>query len=179
MKPLMPRAVAVWLIENTSLTFKQIADFCMIHLLEVESIANEETHKSLQPMNPISSGELSEEDIKACELDPTKSLAYVESKEYNKYTKVVKKDSTKQSKFKKKAKPESILWIINHYPDINDYQISKLLRTTTNTIKSIRSKGYWNYKNLSPKNPVSLGLCEEQALSKLIESSAKKLQDQA
>lgn len=177
MKPLMPRAVAIWLIKNTGLTFQQIADYCGLHILEIESLANEESNKYLQPVDPIATKELDQNNLEECEEDPSKSLIYVESKEYNSYSKIFNKNTT-QSKFKRKAKPESILWIISNYPDINDYQISKLLSTTANTVKAIRSKSYWNYKNLVAKNPVSLGLCEEAALSKLIEN-AKKQQEEA
>ncbi len=173
MKPLMPKAVAIWLIKNTSLTFQQIADYCGLHLLEIESLANEESNKYLQPVDPISTGELKEQNLKECEKDSSKKLVYVESKEYNSYSKVFNKNTT-QSKFKRKAKPESILWIITNYPEINDYQISKLLNTTANTVKTIRSKTYWNYKNLVAKNPVSLGLCEESSLYKIIENSKKQ-----
>jgi hypothetical protein len=175
MKPLMPKAVAIWLIQNTALTFQQIADYCAIHLLEVESLANEESDKYLKSVNPINSGELAQDNLKDCEADPSKKLIYIESKEYNNFAKLSNKNTT-QSKFKRKAKPESILWIITNYPYINDYQVSKLLSTTANTVKAIRSKTYWNYKNLVAKNPVSLGLCEETALSKLIENS-KKIQE--
>ncbi|MDR0484551.1 MAG: DUF1013 domain-containing protein [Alphaproteobacteria bacterium] len=172
MKPLMPKAVAIWLIENTAVSFQQIADYCGLHILEVESLANEETDKSLKPVNPITLGELSQTNITECEKDPSKPLVYIESQEYNAYSKTFAKNTT-QSKFKRKAKPEAILWVISNYPEINDYQVSKLLSTTTNTVKAIRAKSYWNYKNLVAKNPVSLGLVEEEALVKLIESSKK------
>ncbi|MCL2567626.1 MAG: DUF1013 domain-containing protein [Alphaproteobacteria bacterium] len=172
MKPLMPKAVAIWLIENTAVSFQQIADYCGLHILEVESLANEETDKSLKPVNPVASGELSPSNILECEKDSAKSLIYIESQEYNNYSKVFNKNTT-QSKFKRKAKPEAILWVVANYPDINDYQISKLLSTTTNTVKTIRARTYWNYKNLVAKNPVSLGLIEEEVLSKLIESSKR------
>jgi hypothetical protein len=172
-KPLMPKAIAIWLIENTALTFDQIADFCQLHLIEVEALANEESNKFLQGLNPVLTGEVSEDDIKRCEADPHLRLAYLESDAYNKYASKFKKNATKESKFKRKNKPEGILWILNHYPDINNYQISKLLNTTTNTVKAIRAKSYWNYKNLSPKNPVTLGLCSEMDLSALIHSVPK------
>lgn len=177
MKPLMPKAVAIWLIENTALTFQQIADYCGLHILEIESLANEESDKYLKSVNPVATGELNEDNLKECEADSSKALIYIESKEYNSFSKATNKNTT-QSKFKRKAKPESILWVITNYPDINDYQISKLLSTTANTVKTIRSKTYWNYKNLVAKNPVSLGLCEESALSKLIENT-KKQQEEA
>lgn len=172
MKPLMPKAVAIWLIENTSTSFQQIADYCGLHILEVESLANEETDKSLKPVNPVASGELLQSNIEEAEKNPTTPLIYIESAEYNSFSKIVNK-STTQSKFKRKAKPEAILWVVANYPDINDYQISKLLSTTTTTVKNIRAKTYWNYKNLTAKNPVNLGLVEEEVLSKLIESSKK------
>ncbi|MFL1780712.1 DUF1013 domain-containing protein [Candidatus Hepatincolaceae symbiont of Richtersius coronifer] len=165
--PLNPKAVAIWLVENTSLTFEQIANFCGFHVLEVEALANEEINKSLRGLNPITTGETTEEEIERCQKDPQANLKYFESEEYSKY-KSAKKILIKQSKFKRKTKPECILWVLNHYPQINDYQISKLLGSTINVVKSIRSKSYWNYNNLSPKNPVTEHLCTEEALFNLI-----------
>lgn len=173
-KPLMPKGTAIWLIENTALTFKQIADFCGLHILEIESLADEENFKSLKGLNPILSGELSEEALAQAQNDPNMVLVYNVNKEYEKYAKSIKKDSKKESRFKRKNKPEAILWLITNYSKINDYQISKLLNTTANTVKSIRSKTYWNYKNLSPKNPVTLELCTEEALTKLIQTIKDK-----
>ena len=170
-KPLMPKAVAIWFIENTSLTFDQIADFCGLHLIEVEALANEESSKFLQGINPIFTKEVLEADIKKCEQDNSLRLKYIESEEYNKYSSKFKKNATKESKFKRKNKPEGILWIISHYPNINSYQISKLLNTTASTVNSIKTKTYWNYKNLSPKNPVTIGLCTEEDLFNLINNS--------
>ena len=173
-KPLMPNATAVWLIENTKLTFKQIADFCLLHVIEVEALANEENFKSLKGLNPIVSGEITEDSIKRSEDNENLPLEYADNEEYNKYVKSLKKDNTKQSKFKRKNKPEAILWLVLNYKHINDYQIAKLLNTTTNTIKSIRSKSYWNYKNLSPKNPVTLNLCSEEDLYKVLHTSKEE-----
>jgi hypothetical protein len=173
-KPLMPKGTAIWLIENTALTFKQISDFCGLHILEIESLANEENFKSLKGLNPVLSGEVDIDEIKRCEADTKLSLSYNVSKEYDKYAKSLKTDSKKESRFKRKNKPEAILWLITNYNKINDYQIAKLLNTTANTVKSIRSKTYWNYKNLSPKNPVTIELCTEDALSKIIQNIKEK-----
>lgn len=171
MKPLMPGAVAIWLIDNTTLTFKQISDFCNMHVLEIEAIANGELYKNLVPVNPTLTGELTIENIKECENDPEKSLTYQESSFYNSLLKDTKKNTViKQSKFKRKAKPEAILWMIKNYPDITDYSIAKLLGSTSTTVKNIRNKTYWNYKNITPKNPVNLSLCTEE---KLLEVTSK------
>lgn len=173
-KPFMPRAIAVWLIENTALTFKQIAGFCQLHFIEVEAIANEETHKTLQGINPVLTGETSDEEIRRCEQNPEAPLTYFESEAYNEYNNNTKATTKKESRFKRKNKPESILWITQHYPQINNYQIAKLLNSTPTTVKAIRTKNYWNYKNLTPKNPITLKLCEESALSKIIQTIKNK-----
>lgn len=173
-KPLMPKATAVWLIENTKLTFQQIADFCDLHIIEIEALANEESFKTLKGINPIQTGEVAEESIKEAEANPNVQLQYIANEEYNKYTKSIKKDTNKKSKFKRKNKPEAILWLVLNYKYINDYQIAKLLGTTTNTVQAIRSKSYWNYKNLSPKNPITLDLCSQEKLSELINNIIKE-----
>jgi len=176
MTPLMPKSIALWLIEKTSLTFEQIADFCGLHILEVEALANEDHPKTLQAFSPIISGDLTEEEIKQGEADSTHKLKAIENTDYEKYLKSTKKHtSNNQSKFKRKAKPEAILWLLNNYPHISEYQISKLLATTTNTVKAIKSKAYWNYANLVPKNPVNLGLCTEVELSEVIHKANEQL----
>lgn len=162
---LMPKAVAVWLIENTALTFKQIAKFCNLHILEVEALANEEQHASLKGMSPVLSKETTDEFIKLAEADENTDLQYLANEEYNQYVK--KSSAAKQSKYKRQSKPEAILWLLQHYHHLTDYQISKLLKSTSTTVKAIRGKTYWNYKNLHPKNPVILGLCTEEELSRV------------
>ncbi len=165
-KLLMPKAIAVWLIENTSLTFLQIAKFCNLHLLEVEALANEEQNKSLKGIDPTLSGETSRDAIAMAEKNPDSDLEYFENVNYLDYLEKNKKSGAKQSKYKRQNKPEAILWILQQYNQLSDYQVAKLLKSTATTVKSIRLKTYWNYKNLHPKNPVIIGLCTEEDIAK-------------
>lgn len=170
---LMPKARAVWLIENTSLTFKQIADFCGLHELEVENIANEESAKGLKGVSPIITGETTLEEIERCQKDPNAHLQYFESEEYNHFKKK-SEASSKQNKTKRKNKLEGILWVISHYPNVSDADLGKIFATTANVVKSVRSKSYWDYKNLVAKNPITLELCTEEDLHKLIHPKEQK-----
>ena len=166
--PLQKEATALWLIKNTKLTFKQISDFCKLHILEIEKLADGDNPKIIQPLNPIDSGELLEETIKNSEEDENLDLIYNESESFINLQKHNTINNKYKSKYKKEHKPEAILWLIENYPSITDYEISKLLSTTTITIKSIKNKSHWNYKNLTPKNPINLELCTEENLRKII-----------
>ena len=161
--PLMPQATAVWLIENTALSFQQVGDFCGLHVLEVQGIADEEAAYSIKAKNPITSGELTTDNIKECEEDNTKPL-------------VLAKLSTVISSKKKKAprytplsrrqdRPNAISWIIKFHPEMSDGQISRLIGTTKFTITQIRERSHWNISNVSPKDPVMLGLCKQNELA--------------
>ena len=161
--PLMPQATAVWLIENTALSFQQVGDFCGLHVLEVQGIADEEAAYSIKAKNPITSGELTTDNIKECEKDNTKPL-------------VLAKVSTTISSKKKKAprytplsrrqdRPNAIAWIIKFHPEMSDGQISRLIGTTKHTITQIRERSHWNISNVSPKDPVMLGLCKQNELA--------------
>jgi len=161
--PLMPQATAVWLIENTALSFQQVGDFCGLHVLEVQGIADEEAAYSIKAKNPITSGELTTDNIKECEKDNTKPL-------------VLAKVSTTISSKKKKAprytplsrrqdRPNAIAWIIKFHPEMSDGQISRLIGTTKFTITQIRERSHWNISNVSPKDPVMLGLCKQNELA--------------
>ncbi|MDB9761876.1 DUF1013 domain-containing protein [Alphaproteobacteria bacterium] len=161
--PLMPQATAVWLIENTALSFQQVGDFCGLHVLEVQGIADEEAAYSIKAKNPITSGELTTDNIKECEKDNTKPL-------------VLAKLSTTISSKKKKAprytplsrrqdRPNAIAWIIKFHPEMSDGQISRLIGTTKFTITQIRERSHWNISNVSPKDPVMLGLCKQNELA--------------
>ena len=164
--PLMPQATAVWLIENTALSFRQVGDFCGLHVLEVQGIADEETAYSIKAKNPIASGELTSENIKECEEDNTKPL-------------VLAKLSITVSSKKKKAprytplsrrqdRPNAIAWIIKFHPEMSDGQISKLIGTTKFTITQIRDRSHWNISNVAAKDPVMLGLCKQNELASAI-----------
>ncbi len=157
----MPRSTAIWLIENTSLTFAQIAEFCGLHILEVESLANNEIDTNLIGWNPILSSQLTNEEIQRCEADPNAKLQL-------KIIPELENDNTRQRKYTPKAKrndkPNAILWLIKYYPEMQDKDICDLLGTTTRTVHSIRNKTYKNISTLTPRDPSVIGLCTAQDL---------------
>lgn len=163
-KPLMPKAVAVWLIDNTSLTFDQIALFCGMHPLEVKGIADGEVAIGIIGLNPITTNELSLEEIKLCEQDPSRKL-HIKKQSYNKIAKV----KTRYTPIaRRQDKPDAIFWFVKNYPTIKDSILVKLLGTTKNTIDSIRLKTHWNMLNIKPKDPVLLGLCTQKELDNIL-----------
>lgn len=165
--PLMPKATAVWLIENTSLTFEQIADFCGVHSLEIQGIADGEVAKGIVGVDPIVSGQLTREELERCEKDPSTKLHLSEAATRLNYT------QSKQTKGKytpvarRQDKPDAIAWILKNCPEISDAQIVKLIGTTKNTIEAVRSKSHWNSNNIKPKDPVLLGLCSQSEIDKI------------
>lgn len=164
--PLMPKATAVWLVENTTLTFEQVANFCGLHILEVQAIADGEAAVGMIGFNPITSGQLTAEEIKRCENDPTLSLVLtpplttssVLGKKTSRYTPVSKRQD----------RPDGIAWLLKFYPSLSEAKICKLLGTTKNMISSVRNKTHWNSTNIKPRNPVQLGLCTQAELDKAI-----------
>jgi hypothetical protein len=171
--PLMPKSTAVWLIDNTALTFEQISKFCNLHILEVQGIADGEVAVGIQGKNPVTSGELTLAEIKRCEGDSTQFLNKLEdiiplSSEINKN----KKSFTPASR--RQLIPDAIAWFIKYYPDLTDAQIIKLIGTTKNTIKSIKNREHWNMQNISPRDPVLLALCKQSELTEAIAVAKKK-----
>lgn len=167
--PVMPKVVAIWLIDNTALTFKQIADFCGMNTLEVDALANQDVSVK-QGLSPIMTGELTEEEVKRCEGDPNATL------QYNKVlAQVVTSNKKTISRFNKQNKPRSVLWLVQNYPQLSNYQISKLVSSTPNIAKAIREKSYWNYQNLAPQNPVACGLCTEEDVVKALDKASRKV----
>lgn len=162
--PLMPKATAVWLVENTTLTFKQIADFCELHELEIQAIADGDIAYNILGVSPISNGQLSLEEIKRCEEDENAALAATPLE------KNVKERNAKAKKVlsptQRAEKPNAILWIIKNCPEVMDSQICKLIGTTKPTILSIREGSHSNMVNLRPINPMAVGLCSEKDLEK-------------
>ena len=172
--PLMPKSTAVWLIDNTALTFEQISKFCNLHILEVQGIADGEVAVGIQGKNPVTSGELTLAEIKRCEDDSTQFLNKLEdiiplSSEINKN----KKSFTPASR--RQLIPDAIAWFIKYYPDLTDAQIIKLIGTTKNTIKSIKNREHWNMQNISPRDPVLLALCKQSELNEAIVVAKKKM----
>ncbi|MBR5904274.1 MAG: DUF1013 domain-containing protein [Alphaproteobacteria bacterium] len=169
--PYMPKSTALWLIENTSLTFEQIAKFCGLHELEVKNIADAEVNK-IQGLNPILNGQLTREDIERCEADPDAELVLreiiVEAQETQK-----KHGNAYTPKMYRQNRPEGILWIIKNYPELSDSKIAKLMHSTSKTVKAIRNKTHTLSKELTPKNPVVLGLVSMSALQEAKDKALK------
>ena len=171
--PLMPMATAVWLVENTSLTFKQIAEFCKLHEVEVQGIADGEVAKGIVGYNPIISGQLTNEEIKLSSEDENRSLNIVDT------VVEIKNSDSKIKRYiplsKRQDKPDSALWILKNHPKLKDSQIAKLVGVTKNSVSSIRNKSYWNYNNLNAKDPVAMGLFTQKELLKALEKAEKRI----
>jgi len=171
--PLMPMATAVWLVENTTLTFKQIANFCNLHEVEIQGIADGEVAKGIMAYNPIISGQLSREEIELSSIDKNRPLQIKDTDiEISSANKKIKKYVPLS---KSVDKPDSALWVIKHHPQLKDSQIAKLIGITKNSATSIRNKSYWNYNNLNPKDPVAIGLFSQKDLIEAIEKSERRI----
>ena len=171
--PLMPMATAVWLVENTTLTFKQIANFCNLHEVEIQGIADGEVAKGIKAYNPIISGQLSREEIELSSKDENRALQIksidIEISNTEKKTKKYIPLSKRQDK------PDSALWLIRQHNMLKDSQIAKLVGVTKNSVTSIRNKSYWNYNNLNPKDPVALNLFNQKDLVEALEKAERRI----
>ena len=171
--PLMPMATAVWLVENTNLTFKQIADFCNLHEVEVQGIADGEVAKGIVGYNPINSGQLTREEIELSSKDHDRALKI---KTYNiEVSGNEKKIKRYVPLSKRQDKPDSALWLIKQHSILKDSQIAKLVGITKNSVSAIRGKSYWNFNNLNPKDPVAMGLFSQKELIEAIEKAERRL----
>ena len=171
--PLMPMATAVWLVENTTLTFKQIADFCKLHEVEVQGIADGEVAKGIKAYNPIISGQLSREEIEMSSKDENRPLEIKGSDvEITNTEKKIKKYIPLS---KRQDKPDSALWLIKQHNLLKDSQIARLVGITKNSVTSIRNKSYWNYNNLNAKDPVALNLFTQKDLIEAIEKAERRI----
>ena len=171
--PLMPMATAVWLVENTTLTFKQIADFCKLHEVEIQGIADGEVAKGIKAYNPIISGQLSREEIELSSNDENRPLQINSSDiEISNNEKKIKKYIPLS---KRQDKPDSALWLLKNHNVLKDSQIAKLVGITKNSVSSIRNKSYWNYNNLNPKDPVALSLFSQKDLIDAIEKAERRI----
>ena len=171
--PLMPMATAVWLVENTTLTFKQISNFCQLHEIEVQGIADGEVAKGIKAYNPIISGQLSREEIELSSKDENRQLQIKNMDiEISSVDKKVKKYIPLS---KRQDKPDSSLWLIKHHSLLKDSQVAKLVGITKNSVTSIKNKSYWNYNNLNPKDPVALGLFSQKDLIEAIEKAERRI----
>lgn len=172
-KVLMPKATATWLIDNTALTFEQIADFCGMHILEVQALADREDNEYIVGVSPVLNGMVTKEDIEKCEKNPEERLTLsAQSREFIEQSKNVKSRYTPMAH--RQSRPDGIAWIIKNHPNISDAQISKLLRTTKATIEAIRDRTHKMIAEIQPRNPVLLGICSEEDLTKAIMDADKK-----
>ena len=171
--PLMPMATAVWLVENTTLTFKQIANFCNLHEVEIQGIADGEVAKGIKAYNPIISGQLSREEIELSSKDENRPLEIKDTDiEISSVGEKIKKYVPLS---KRQDKPDSALWLIKHHSLLKDSQIAKLVGITKNSVTAIRNKNYWNYNNLNPKDPVAMGLFSQKDLINSIEKAERRI----
>ena len=171
--PLMPMATAVWLVENTSLTFKQISDFCKLHEVEIQGIADGEVAKGIVGYNPIIAGQLTREEIDLSSKDTERPLKL----NVNKIK--IEGNEKKLKKYiplsKRQDKPDSALWLIRQHSNLKDSQIAKLVGITKNSATAIRNKSYWNFNNLSPKDPVAMGLFTQKELMEALEKAERRI----
>ena len=169
--PLMPKATAVWLVENTALTFEQIAEFCGLHALEVQAIADGEVAAQMQGLDPVANGQITAEEIKRCEQDPTARLEL--AKEALPEPLVKHKGPRYTPISKRQDKPDAIAWLLKNHPELSDGQISKLVGTTKPTIAAVRDRTHWNAPNIKPRHPVALGLCTLPELEAAVQRASK------
>ncbi len=171
--PLMPMATAAWLVENTTLTFKQIAEFCKLHEVEIQGIADGEVAKGIIAYNPIISGQLTREEIELSSKDENRPLKIKNMDiEISSETKKIKKYVPLS---KRQDKPDSALWLIKHHSLLKDSQIAKLVGITKNSVVAIRNKSYWNFNNLNPKDPVAMNLFTQKELIQAIEKAERRI----
>lgn len=175
--PLMPHATATWLVDNTGLSFEQIAEFCGLHILEVQAMADDLASSKYTGRDPLHSGELTQEEIDKGQKDSEYRLKMQRAP--------VAVSRTKGPRYtpvsKRQDKPDGIAWLLRSHPEVSDAQISKLIGTTRNTITAIRERSHWNIQNIQPKDPVTLGLCSQRELDAVVAKAAKKagIEDEA
>ena len=172
-RPLMPKATAVWLVENTKISFKQIADFCNLHELEVKGIADGDVEKGIKAYNPILAGQLTREEIVASSKDSNRSLV-LSKKNLDISTSTRKKKPRYVPLSKRQDRPNAALWLIKNYPKLSDRQIGKLVGSTKNTVSLIKNNNYWNSSNLTPKDPVVSSLCSQIDIKNAVEKANRK-----
>ena len=168
---LMPKATAVWLVENTTLTFEQIADFCGLHPLEVQGVADGEVAIGIVGLDPTANGQLTREEIERCQGDPSARLKMA------KVTIPLPTPRTKGPRYtpvsKRQDKPNAVMWLLRHHPELGDAQIARLIGTTKDTIAKVRERSHWNAANLKPQDPVLLGLCTQTDLNRAVEKARR------
>ena len=174
-QPLMPKATAVWLIDNTALTFEQIADFCSLHILEVKGIADGDVDHGIRGADPIAAGQLTRLEIEDCQKDSKSKLKAIQKRDD--LPEVARRVGKKYTPLSKRSdRPDSIFWLVRNHPELLDSQVGKLVGTTKSTIQSIRDRTHWNSSNLTPVDPVSVGLCSQIDLDKAVQKAFKRIE---
>ena len=173
--PFMPKATAVWLVQNTTLSFKQIANFCKLHELEIKGIADGDVAKGIKAYNPILAGQLTREEIDVCSKDEKRELKINKKNE-----EVVVSSERKKVKYtplsKRKDRPDSILWLVKNFSQLTDGQIAKIVGSTKGTVSLIRKRSYWNFSNLKPRDPVILALCTQETFQKALDKAKRRVE---
>ena len=169
-RPLMPKATAVWLLDNTTLSFEQIADFCQMHTLEIQAIADGEVASHIMGLDPVANGQLTKEEIERCQADEN---ARLQINVHEDVSHLGKKGVRYTPMAKREDRPAAIMWLLSNHPELEDLQIVKLIRTTRKAIASIRDKSHKNYEELQAKNPVLAGLCTQAELDQAVATAVK------
>lgn len=177
--PLMPKATAVWLVDNTSLTFDQIADFCGLHPLEVKGIADGDVAMGIKGLDPVTGGQLTRDEIASGEADAAYRLEMSKPKHDIPEPRKTKKGPRYTPLSRRQERPDAIAWLLRHHPELTDGQVGKLVGTTKPTIQSIRDRSHWNMSNINPVDPVTLGLCSQMELDAAVQKAADKREREA
>lgn len=171
---LMPKATAVWLIDNTGLTFKQISEFCSLHIIEVEGIADGDVAAGIRGADPIANGQIDRAEIERAQADPNYAMKANTFDSDTLTPKTKKKGPRYTPLSRRQDRPDAIAWLVRHHPEVTDAQISKLIGTTKPTIKAIRERTHWKINTINPTDPVSLGLCSQTDLDTIVKKAAEK-----
>ncbi len=171
--PLMPKATAIWLVDNTTLSFRQIADFCGMHELEIKGIADGEVGIGIKGLNPISNGQLTKSEIERCTDDPNTNLNIIVNEV------ATTEDSKKKKKYtplsKRQDRPDAVYWLTRNHPELKDSQIARLVGSTKSTIDAIRKRTHWNMTNIKPQDPIGLGLCKQIELDEALAKAERSM----
>jgi hypothetical protein len=172
--PLMPKATAIWLVDNTSLSFRQIGDFCGMHELEIKGIADGEVGVGIKGLNPITSGQLTKDEIDRCADNEDESLKIIEN-EISEKTEQSKKKKKYTPLSKRQDRPDAVYWLIRNHPELKDSQVARLVGSTKNTIDAIRKRTHWNMPNIRPQDPIGLGICRQVELDEALAKAERSM----
>ena len=172
--PLMPKATAIWLVDNTSLSFRQIGDFCGMHELEIKGIADGEVGVGIKGLNPITSGQLTKDEIDRCADNEDESLKIIEN-EISEKTEQSKKKKKYTPLSKRQDRPDAVYWLIRNHPELKDSQVARLIGSTKNTIDAIRKRTHWNMANIRPQDPIGLGICRQVELDEALAKAERSM----